>query len=76
MQEEIQMVYDSIEVIRMPEEQKKSVVFRPGKEKLQKARERLNLEKRGSDEEYNEHLLGVMKSLEPARRRATKCLLS
>ncbi|OPX89438.1 MAG: hypothetical protein A4E53_01515 [Pelotomaculum sp. PtaB.Bin104] len=73
------MVYDSYEVIRMPEEQKKekrSVVFKPGKEKLKKARERLNLEKRGSDEEYNEHLLEVMESLEPARRRATKCLLN
>lgn len=52
----------------------KSVVFKPDKERLKAAQNRLNLEKRGSDEEYNAHFFGIIKSLEPYRRRATKCL--
>lgn len=56
--------------------EKKSVVFKPGREKINRAKKQLNLERRGSDEEYLEHFLRKLEALEPARRRATKCLLN
>ena len=56
--------------------ERKSVVFKPGKERIEEAKKRLNLESRGSDDDYNGHLLAKIYALKEARRRADRCLLN
>ena len=54
----------------------KKNMFRTTKTRLKAAKKRLNLEARGSDEEYIKHLNEVLGEFKILRERADKCLLT
>lgn len=54
----------------------KSGIYKPTKDKLKAAKQRLNMTSRGSDEDYNQHFAEQIDKYQDVRRRATKCLLN
>jgi hypothetical protein len=53
----------------------KKNIFKTSKTRLKAAKKRLNLEMRGSDEEYAKHLNDILNEFKVLRERTEKCLL-
>ena len=53
----------------------KKNILKTSKTRLKAAKKRLNLEMRGSDEEYAKHLNEILNEFKVLRERTEKCLL-